>query len=58
MVEVGQQRCQPGDVHIPISAVGTAINANSYLFRILKEAGRQASIDDVTHQMLRRTCST
>ena len=27
-------------------------------FRVLKEAGRNAGIDGVTHQMLRRTCST
>ncbi len=29
-----------------------------FLFRVLKEAGRNAGIDGVTHQMLRRTCST
>ena len=40
------------------SARGTAINTNNFLFRVLKEAGRQAGIDGVTHQMLRRTCST
>jgi integrase len=40
------------------SAPGTAINTNNFLFRVLKEAGRQAGIDGVTHQMLRRTCST
>ena len=32
---------------------GTAINTNNFLFRVLKEAGRQAGIDGVTHQMLR-----
>jgi integrase len=40
------------------SARGTAINSNNFLCRVLKEAGRQAGIDGVTHQMLRRTCST
>jgi integrase len=40
------------------SARGTAINTNNFLFRVLKAAGRQAGIDGVTHQMLRRTCST
>jgi len=36
----------------------TAINTNNFLFRVLKEAGRQAGIEGLTHQMLRRTCST
>ena len=40
------------------SSRGTAINTNNFLFRVLKEAGRNAGIDGVTHQMLRRTCST
>jgi integrase len=40
------------------SARGTAINTNNFLFRVLKEAGKEAGIDGVTHQMLRRTCST
>jgi integrase len=40
------------------SARGTAINTNNFLFRVLQEAGRQAGIEGVTHQMLRRTCST
>lgn len=40
------------------SARGTAINTNNFLFRVLKEAGRKAQIKGVTHQMLRRTCST
>jgi integrase len=57
MVEVGQQGRQPRGVHRPICA-GTAINTNNFLFRVLKEVGRQAGIDGVTHQMLRRTCST
>ena len=56
MVEVGPQGRQPRGVHRPISA-GTAIN-NNFLFRVRKEAGRLAGIDGVTHQMLRRTCST
>src|SRR5215469_10291255 len=40
------------------SSRGTAINTNNFLFRVLKEAGRSAGVDGVTHQMLRRTCST
>lgn len=40
------------------SARGTPISTNNFLFRVLKEAGKQAGIDGVTHQMLRRTCST
>ena len=40
------------------SGRGTAINTNNFLFRVLKEAGKQAGIPGVTHQMLRRTCST
>lgn len=40
------------------SSRGTPINTNNFLFRVLKEAGRTAGIDGVTHQMLRRTCST
>lgn len=40
------------------SSRGTAINTNNFLFRVLKEAGRNAGIEGVTYQMLRRTCST
>src|SRR5581483_2658956 len=40
------------------SARGTAINTNNFLFRVLKEAGKTAGVPVVTHQMLRRTCST
>jgi len=40
------------------SARGTAINTNNFLFRTLKEAGKNAGIERATHQMLRRTCST
>jgi integrase len=40
------------------SVRGTAINTNNFLFRVLKEAGKQAGVAGVTHQMLRRTCST
>ena len=40
------------------SSRSTAINTNNFLFRVLKEAGKKAGIDRVTHQMLRRTCST
>jgi len=40
------------------SARGTAINTNNFLFRVLKEAGKTAGVPGVTHQMLRRTCST
>jgi integrase len=37
---------------------GSAINTNNFLFRVLKEAAKKAGVDGVTHQMLRRTCST
>jgi integrase len=40
------------------SSRGTAINTNNFLYRVLKEAGKKAGIDRMTHQMLRRTCST
>ena len=40
------------------SGRGTAINTNNFLYRTLKEAGKIAGIERVTHQMLRRTCST
>lgn len=40
------------------SARGTAINMNNFLFRVLKKAGKKAGVAGVTHQMLRRTCST
>ncbi|MGA7413183.1 MAG: tyrosine-type recombinase/integrase [Bryobacteraceae bacterium] len=46
------------DAFIFPSSRGTAINTNNFLFRVLKEAGREAGIKGVTHQMLRRTCST
>jgi integrase len=36
----------------------TAIGTNNFLFRVLKQAGKKAGIPGVTHQMLRRTCST
>ena len=35
-----------------------AQSARTFLFRVLKEAGKRAQIKGVTHQMLRRTCST
>jgi integrase len=40
------------------SARRTAINTNNFLYRVLKEAGKKAGVPGVTHQMLRRTCST
>ncbi len=46
------------DAFIFPSSRGTAINTNNLLFRVSKEAGRNAGIEGVTHQMLRRTCST
>lgn len=39
------------------SSRDTAIGTNNFLFRVLKTAGKEAGIN-VTHQMLRRTCST
>jgi integrase len=46
------------DTFIFPSARGTAIGTNNFLYRVLKEAGKLAGIAGVTHQMLRRTCST
>jgi integrase len=46
------------DAFIFPSSRGTAIGTNNFLFRVLKEAGKKAGIVGVTHQMLRRTCST
>ena len=46
------------DAFIFPSARGTAINTNNFFFRVLKEAGKRAGVVGVTHQMLRRTCST
>jgi integrase len=46
------------DAFIFPSSRGTAISTNNFLFRVLKEAGKKAGIDHLTHQMLRRTCST
>jgi integrase len=40
------------------SSLGTAINTNNFLLRVLKGAGKKAGVEKVTHQMLRRTCST
>lgn len=40
------------------SARGTAIKTNNFLSRVLKEAGRKTGVKGLTHQMLRRTCST
>ena len=40
------------------SSRGSAINTYNFLFRVLKEAAKKAAIEGVTHQMLRRTCST
>jgi integrase len=40
------------------SSRGTPINTNNFLFRVLKEAGKRTGIKSLTHQMLRRTCST
>ena len=40
------------------STRGTAINTNTFLYRVLKEAGKKIGIGGLTHQMLRRTCST
>jgi integrase len=47
----------PGAFIFP-SLRGTAINTNNFLFRVLKQAGKKAGVAGVTHQMLRRTCST
>lgn len=39
-------------------SLGTATNTNNFLFRVLREAGKKAGVEKITHQMLRRTCST
>ncbi len=46
------------DAFIFPSARDTPINTNNFLFRVLKQAGKKAGIEHLTHQMLRRTCST
>ncbi len=46
------------DAFIFPSTRGTPINTNNFLFRVLREAARKAGIERLTHQMLRRTCST
>jgi integrase len=40
------------------SKTGTPINTNNFLNRVLREAGKKAGVQNVTHQVLRRTCST
>lgn len=40
------------------STKGTPINTNNFLSRVLREAGKKAGVPGVTHQALRRTCST
>ena len=46
------------DAFIFPSSRGTAIDTNNFLFRVVKDAGRKSGVEGVTHQMLRRTCST
>ncbi len=41
------------DTFIFPSSRGTAINTNNFLFRVLKEAGRNAGIEGVTHRYRR-----
>jgi integrase len=57
MVARGQWRSSP-DAFIFPTGRGTAISKNNFLFRVLEDAGRKSGIEGVTHQMLRRTCST
>ena len=40
------------------SKTGTPINTNNFLSRVLRKAGNKAGVNGVTHQSLRRTCST
>jgi integrase len=54
----GRAKDSRADAFMFPSARGTAIGTNNFLFRVLKEAGKQAGIEEVTHQMLRHTCST
>jgi integrase len=46
-----------GGVHFPVKP-RHCDQHEQFSIRGLKEAGRNAGIDGVTHQMLRRTCST
>jgi integrase len=48
---------QPAAFIFP-SARNTAIGTHNFLLRVLREAGNKAGVERVTHQMLRRTCST
>ena len=54
----GRAKDSRADAFMFPSARGTAIGTNNFLFRVLKEAGKKGGIEGVTHQMLRRTCST
>ena len=56
-MEIGRQGYRPEAFIFP-STRGTAINTNNFLFGVVKEAGKKAGVAGVTHQMLRRTCST
>jgi integrase len=40
------------------SAVGTAISPDNFLDRVLKPLGKEAGIENLNHQMLRRTTAT
>ena len=46
------------DAFIFPSTRGTAISTHNFLLRVLREAGGKAGVERITHQMLRRTCST
>jgi integrase len=40
------------------SSNGTPMNTKNFLVRVLRKAGEKSGVKRVTHQMLRRTCST
>jgi integrase len=49
---------QARDAFIFSSTRGTAISTHNFLPRVLRKAGGKAGVERITHQMLRRICST
>lgn len=56
-MEISQQGYRPRGIHLPVCA-GDRYQYQQFPFRVLKEARKKARVAGVTHQMLRRTCST
>lgn len=57
MVEIGQQGYRSIGIHLSVCAEDRH-QYQQFPFPVLKEAGKKAGVAGVTHQMLRRTCST